>query len=152
MEPTTASNFGVIDNRFLARSLGLLNPPAPIVVQEERPIREVVSLLKEHKIGGVIVVSPAGKITGMFTERDVVTKISLIDIDLDDTAIKDVMTKSPQTATMTTTIAFALNMMSQGGYRHIPIVDDSEFPVGLISVKNLVDYICGALTKDLFAV
>ena len=98
----------------------------------------------------MIVTDAKGKIVGMFTERDVVTKISLSAIDINQTPISEVMTKNPQTAHMTTSVAFALNMMSQGGYRHIPIVDEGGTPVGMVSVKNIVDYIASALTKDLF--
>lgn len=147
MEPSM--NFGVVDHRFLARSLGLLNPPAPIIIPDYTSVREAIALLRDNKLGGVLIKDHTSKIIGMFTERDVVTKVSLTDIDLERTPITGVMTKNPQTAQMTTTVAFALNMMSQGGYRHIPIVDEEGYPVGFISVKNIVDYICGALTKDL---
>ncbi|MCC6954211.1 MAG: CBS domain-containing protein [Deltaproteobacteria bacterium] len=150
MEATSSFNFGVVDQRFLARSLGLLNPPPPVEIHHEGSIRSAVELLKANKIGAVIVTDAKGSIVGMFTERDVVTKISLTSIDLEQTPISEVMTKNPQTAQMTTTVAFALNMMSQGGYRHIPIIDDGGTPVGMISVKNIVDYIASALTKDLF--
>ena len=149
MEPTASVNFGVVDHRFLARSLGLLNPPPPVTIFEENSLRAAIELLQTHKFGGVVVTNSAGKIVGMFTERDVVTKVCLTEIDLENTPISEVMTKNPHTAEMTTTVAFALNMMSQGGYRHIPIVDDAGYPVGMISVKNIVDYLCGTLTKDL---
>ena len=142
-------NFGVVDNRFLARSVGLLNPPSPQILLEDDPIRSALEKLKQHKIGSVVVVDAGGKVTGIFSERDVVLKVSLSEIDIDETPISKVMTKNPQTATMTTTLAFALNMMSQGGYRHIPVVDDASYPVGVISVKNIVDFIVHALTKDL---
>jgi CBS domain-containing protein len=61
------------------------------------------------------------------------------------------MTKNPSSAFMTTSIAYGLSMLSQGGFRHIPIVDDDNFPVALISVKDIVDHIVGQLTSDLLA-
>lgn len=142
-------NFGIIDNRFLAKSVGLLNPPTPLLVHEDEPVRTALEKLKQHKVGSVIVTDLPGKVVGIFSERDVILKITLTDIDVDRTPISQLMSKNPQTATMTTTIAFALNMMSQGGYRHIPIVDDANFPVGMLSVKNIVDFIVHALLKDL---
>jgi CBS domain-containing protein len=145
-------NFGVVDNRFLARSVGLLNPPSPQIMMEDDSVRDALEKLKQHKIGSVVIVDAAGKISGIFSERDVVLKVSLSEVNIDDTPISKLMTKNPQTATMTTTLAFALNMMSQGGYRHIPVVDDANYPVGVISVKNIVDFIVHALTRELVSV
>ncbi|MCB0359791.1 MAG: CBS domain-containing protein, partial [Bdellovibrionales bacterium] len=68
---------------------------------------------------------------------------------LDTTPLSEVMTSSPHTQTMTSTMAFCLTMMSEGGYRHIPIVDDDDIPIGLVSVKDIVDYIVGQLQLDL---
>ena len=59
------------------------------------------------------------------------------------------MTKEPKTAEMTSTMAFVLNMMSEGGYRHMPIVDEENRPVGMVSVKDLVDFIAKKLSTDL---
>ena len=142
-------DFGVVDNRFLARSIGLLNPPIPFTVSEDAPVRRALEILQENKIGCVVVVDVDGRISGMFSERDVVLRVVLADIDPNETLISKIMTPKPHVATMTTTVAFALNMMSHGGFRHIPIVDDDNFPVGMISVKNIVDFIVQALTKDL---
>lgn len=146
-----ATQFGVLDNRFLARSLGLLNPPTPLLVQETASIKTALLLLKEHRIGSVVVTNAEGKLRGIFTERDVVLKICESGLNLEKTPIAEVMTAEPHSAQMTTTIAFALTMMSQGGFRHIPIVDDENIPVGIISVKDIVDYLVHSVNKDLMS-
>lgn len=142
-------SFGVLDNRFLSRSVGLLNPPPPATLEPTASLREAVELLQEHRIGSIVITDPSGKLLGIFTERDVVLKLCLSNYDLDRTPISELMTPNPHAEQMTTTIAYALNMMSVGGYRHIPIVDDENVPVGIVSVKDIVDYIAGQLTKDL---
>ncbi len=144
-------NFGVLDNRFLAKSVGLLDPPPPLTVAQSDSIRKTLELLREHKVGCVIILNEEGKIAGIFSERDAVLKVALSGLDLDQTAIAAVMTPRPHVAQMTTTIAYALNMMSQGGFRHIPIVDDEGYPVGIVSVKNIIDNIVRSLVKDLVA-
>lgn len=143
------THFGVLDNRFLAKSVGVLNPKSPVVVQQEISVKEVLELLQKNKIGCIAVVDVLGKLKGIFTERDALLKIAGKAIDLNKTPISQMMTKDPQTASMTTSIAFTLNMMSQGGYRHVPIVDDESIPVGMISVKDIVDFIAHTVTKDL---
>ena len=143
------NQFGVVDNRFLARSIGLLDPHPPLTISEDTPIRTALELLQNNRVGSVVVTDDEGLILGIFTERDVVLKVSLAGLDLDATPVSQVMTLEPKTQEMTSSIAYCLNMMSQGGYRHIPIVDEQSLPVGMVSVKDIVDYIVRELTKDL---
>ena len=143
--------FGLLDNRFLARSLGVLEPPSPLLLPQETTISDAIELLQKHKIGCVIITDVMGKISGIFTERDVLLKVSLKPIHPSKTSVATVMTKNPQTATMTTSVAFALNMMSHGGYRHLPIVDEENFPIGIISIKEIIDFIARTISKDLAA-
>ncbi len=145
------TQFGVLDNRFLARSIGVLDPPSPLIVPQETKVSDAITMLQQHKIGCVVVTDVTGKMTGIFTERDVLLRVALKPIHPSKASIAGVMTPNPQTATMTTTVAFALNMMSHGGYRHIPIVDDEGFPVAIISVKDIVDYLTQTMAKDLAA-
>jgi len=137
----------MIDNRFLAKSLGLLNPPQPVLAHAEDSLEKVISILQEHKNGSVLIVSAEGHLIGIFTERDVVLKIVNKGINIDTTPVSDYMTKEPATATMTTTIAYALNMMSHGGFRNIPIVDENRIPVGLVAVKNILDYLAQSIGR-----
>jgi CBS domain-containing protein len=145
------SNFGVLDNRFLSKSIGLLNPSPPVCLPDSSTIKSALEIFKREKIGCVICVDDAGKVSGIFSERDVVLKVVLSDLAVNHVRISEVMTKNPQTATMTTSVAFALNMMSQGGFRHIPVVDEEAYPVGLISVKDLVDHVANTVVKDLLS-
>ncbi len=144
-------NFGIVDKKFLSKSVGLLNPREPLVIRENDSIKSAIDTLKSHKVGCVIIVNDEQKLVGIFTERDVTLKVAGSEMNLSTTLISEVMTPAPHTEQMTTTLAFALNMMSEGGYRHIPIVDDENCPIGIISVKDIVDYIVATLNKDLVA-
>lgn len=148
MNQQTAS-FGVLDSRFLARSIGLLDPPSPTTISADASVSEAVALLKETKVGAVIVIDDSDKVVGIFTERDVVLKIDVNEVNLDKTPITERMTTEPYCQMLTDSIAYALHMMSTGGYRHIPLVDEDKHAVGVLSVKNIVDYIVHELVKDL---
>jgi CBS domain-containing protein len=141
--------FGVVDSRFLARSVGLLNPPPALTHDESDSIYDVITTLKNNRLGAVVVTDDEGTVSGIFTERDVVLKVSLEAIDIKNTPVSEVMTKEPKTEGMTISMAYALNLMSQGGYRHLPIVDDQGLPVSMISVKDIVDYMVREYTKEL---
>ena len=56
-------------------------------------------------------------------------------------AVKEVMTPSPEALHLDDSIAYAMNMMSVGGYRHVPIVDEQRKPISILSVKDVVSYI-----------
>lgn len=140
---------GIVDQRFLAKSTGFLNPPDPITINANESIKTGIKLLQESKIGCLVIIDEQKKIIGIFSERDVLLKVSLSALNLDNTKISEVMTKNPQTANMTSSIAFILNMMSHGGYRNVPIVDNENYPVGIVNVKHIVDYIANSLSRDL---
>jgi CBS domain-containing protein len=59
------------------------------------------------------------------------------------------MTKDPIAQTPDITVAFALNLMSQGGFRHLPLVDERNIPVGILSVKDMMDFIVGSFVEGL---
>lgn len=141
--------FGVLDNRFLSQSVGLLEPPEPIVAYEDEPVKRALQILKENKIGCVVVVGQDDTLKGIFSERDVLLKLVLEDVDINDTLMRDIMTKNPQSVEPTSSVAFALNLMSEGGFRHLPIVDEENIPVGIFSCKDIIDFISKGLTKDL---
>ena len=131
----------VLDRRFLAASVGTLNPKDPLEVQTTTSVGEAVAMLQANKQGSVIVVDERGLLQGIFTERDVLQKVALRGVDPKATPVSELMTKDPETIKATTPIAYALNMMSHGGFRHLPMLDEAGYPIGVISVKDLIDHI-----------
>lgn len=108
-------------------------------------VREAIERMKEHSVGYVLVQSKR-KLVGIFTERDVLTKIVLQGYDIDEMTVQDVMTPDPEALSPDDRISYALNKMSVGGFRHIPLVDEDGKPVGAVSMRNVVDFMV-----DLFA-
>jgi CBS domain-containing protein len=89
---------------------------------------------------GCVLVEEDGRLTGIFTERDVLTKIVGTNLDIDRTSVNAVMTPDPESLRLDDRLSYALNKMSVGGFRHIPLVDDDGHPVGAVSMRNVVDY------------
>lgn len=141
--------FGALSSSFLSKSIGVLNPRSPLCVNEDTLMTDVIALLQKHSIGSVLVTHAGGKLAGIFTERDCLTKVIGKNLDQGNTKIRDVMTPNPETQALDGTIAFALNLMSLGGFRHIPIVDQDNLPIGIISVKDVVDYLVHSVNSDL---
>ena len=141
--------FGVLSADFLSQSVSTLKLKQALCVKEGDSIQKVVELLRKNKSGSVVVVESSGKLTGIFTERDCLLKVVGTGLDLAKTPIKEVMTPNPETQAPNATIAFALNLMSLGGFRHIPIVDDDGHPMEVMSVKDVVDFIVHKMNADL---
>ena len=127
-----------IDVRTIRRSLKTVMKPA-ISVSIDQPIIDAIRLMQTKRMGCVLVTSN-GKLLGIFTERDVLKKILCVSFDLNITPITEVMTTNPQVLYDDDTIAYALNYMDLGGYRHIPIVNNNMEPVGVVSIKDIVSY------------
>ena len=128
-----------LDISTLRRSLKMIMKPA-ISVTQDTPISEAIQLMQTKRLGCVLIVQKE-KLLGIFTERDVLKKIINAPFDLSKTPIEKVMTINPQMLYLDDTLAYALNYMDLGGYRHIPIVNEKHEPVGLVSIKDIVSYL-----------
>jgi CBS domain-containing protein len=135
------------DAETLRRPLSVLPPAEPLLVESPASVLEVVHLMQARHAGCVLVVR-AGKLKGIFTDRDVVSRVVAAGIDPGKVAVRRVMTPSPETLRSTDSLAFALNLMSMGGYRHIPLVDKAGVPVGVVSVKDVVAYLVGFFPRS----
>ena len=146
-----STSLGVLDSRFLCQSVGTMNPRHPVCVTEEVTIAVAIGELQRHKIGAVVVLDSAGRVSGIFTERDCILKVVGAGIDAGARPVTDVMTRDPVCEGMQATMAYLLMLMSQGGFRHIPIVDEDRRPVGILSVKDVVDRIVQSVQDELLA-
>ena len=88
-----------------------------------------------------IIIVKNNKITGIFTERDIVTKIVSKNVDLKNEKICDYMTNDPEILQSDDSIAFALNKMTDGGFRHVPIVHSISKDLYVISMQDIINSI-----------
>ena len=142
-------NFGVLDSNFMCQSLSILSITAPICVHSTDSVISVINTLRANKGGCVLVLDSSDKLVGIFSERDCVLKIIGQNIDLQKVQIAEYMTKDPVCQPPDCTIAYALNLMSQGGFRNLPVVNDEGTILGVVSTKDVVDYIVTSFTEDL---
>ena len=144
------SSFGSDSTIGLSQGVMTLNPPKPIVASVDATTKYAIELLQNHHIGCALVVDKDGKLEGIYSERDIVQKWALSDIAPEELALTEIMTPEPASLRRDATISAALYLMSKGGFRHLPIVDENNRPVGIISIKDVMDYISMQLMKNLF--
>lgn len=111
-------------------------------------VRAACKLMAEKRIGALLVVE-SGRIAGIFTERDALNKVLAGDLDPDKTTLAQVMVADPQTIRADKPLAHALHMMAEGGFRHVPVVDDAGRPVGMVSARDALGQDIVDLERDI---
>lgn len=138
-----------IDARLFAEPIKSLHRRAGrVAVPPGTTIGQAARVMKEHRVGCVLV-EDGGKLIGIFTERDILTKLVGTGYDPAKVVIDGVMTRNPETLTPEDPIAFALQRMSVGGFRHLPLVDSGGHPLGILSVKDIVDYLAEHFPQEI---
>jgi CBS domain-containing protein len=95
---------------------------------------DAARLMKEHRLDAVLVCDRQ-RVVGVFTERDVVFRVTAEARDPVTTRLEQVMTHEPQTIGPDKPLGHALHMMYEGGFRHVPVVENGK-PVGMISARD----------------
>lgn len=111
----------------------------PLVVKDTSSLISVIKKMQKRHSGCVLVVSDK-KLVGIFTERDVMTSVVGKGLDLDKEKISSYMTPDPEVLQMTDEIAFALNNMATGGFRHVPVID-REGLYSVIAMQDIINHI-----------
>ncbi|MDQ3666631.1 MAG: CBS domain-containing protein [Acidobacteriota bacterium] len=123
----------------MADNLGRLDQEETISVTPETPVRDVVLLMKNSDSGCALVLND-GKLEGIFTEHDVLRKLTGTEARSPATAVRDLMSPNPEVLHEQDSVAAALNKMSMGRYRHLPVrKNDGSYTV--TSIKSLLKYI-----------
>jgi len=114
-------------------------PKSPSTVSPETPVGEVLKKMVGETIGCVMIVE-AGKLVGIFSERDALMKLNTDAARYFDRPIAQFMTPDPVTLETNDLIAFALHKMNVGGYRHVPILFNGKL-AGVISIRDILRYL-----------
>lgn len=138
----------LFDGHALRQPINSLPELQPVVaVDANTSIRATVKEMISRSVGCVLVVE-AGMLAGVFSERDVLTKVVANDVDLDATVVSELMTRRPETLPEDSELVYALHKMAVGGYRHVPLLDKGGTPVAVVSMRDIVDYIVSLYQQE----
>lgn len=119
--------------------VGDLRLIAPLFVSPETTAAEAIAIMREAQHGCVLVKQDSS-LVGIFTERDVLTRVLQPGRDPKTVAMNEVMTPRPITLSPADPTANAIHLSAARGLRHLPVVDQDEI-LGFISVRHLLRYI-----------
>jgi len=115
----------------------VMEPRKLVLVPPEASVSEAGRLMKNANVGAVLVVE-AGRLVGIFTERDAVYRVMALDRDPQATRLAEVMTREPKTVAPDDAFGAALLLMHENGFRHAPVIEDGR-PVGVVSARSALD-------------
>ena len=112
-------------------------------------VADAIHKMLDYHVGAVAVVDDEYRVAGIFTERDVLRKMALSRMDPHTTSIRDMMTTPVEMATRGTGAGEALSIMVERHFRHLPVSDDSGKLLGILSIRNLLEWRVGELSHEL---
>jgi CBS domain-containing protein len=143
-QPLTESHLPVpathVERALLTDRVKLFQGRQPLVVSPSMPVREVLRLLVDNKVG-CVVVAEQGKIAGIFSERDALLKLGEKAAEFGERPVSDFMTNNVESLPPSAKIAFAVHRMEQGGFRHVPVINEQGEAAGIFSVRDILKYL-----------
>jgi len=106
-------------------------------ISKDRSIADAVTMLKERRIGALVVTSVGTPLVGMFSERDVVRAVAQHGTGALAMPVESFMSNDVFSCRLTTTLDNLMALMTQQRIRHVPVVEDDQM-VGLVSIGDVV--------------
>ena len=129
-------------------SISTLELASPLTVETGTNLKNALNLLQKEKQNCLLIVNDH-KLIGILTERDILLKVTGKGYDFELETVDEYMTKHPEFLSKEDPIAYALNKMHVGGFRHVPIINDSLVPVGLISINDIISTIADYFSREI---
>jgi CBS domain-containing protein len=123
--------------------------PEAAAVSVEATVAAAIRKMLDYHVGAVGVIDREGRVAGIFTERDVLRKLSLTKLDPEKTPLRDLMTTPVEMATQATSPGEAMATMVERHFRHLPVVDNDGKLLGILSIRNLLEWRIDGLTQEL---
>jgi CBS domain-containing protein len=130
-----------IEQSLSEDTIEILNPVAAVSVNEDTPLDAAVQIMRQRKIGCLLVTDPRGKLRGILTERDLLNKVAGRVEDLAMHTVSQFMAFRPETVQADQLLAYALQRMKVGDLRHLPLIDDEGRPEEIISSRDIINYL-----------
>jgi len=136
---------------FSVRIRSMMELEKMVTVSPQTTVGEAARLMASAGVGAVMVVDNEA-LTGIFTERDAVYRVIAAGLDARTARLADVMTPSPLSVDPERSFGYALQLMHEHGFRHVPVVENGK-PVGIVSARDALDpemedFICEAQRRE----
>jgi CBS domain-containing protein len=128
-----------VEERIKVVEVLALGIAPPVIADADTSLREIVREMRD-RTASCALLTREGKLAGVFTERDVVTRVVGASGALDGPVAK-VMTLNPEHVRRGDRLSTAVRLMRRRGYRHVPVVDDDGRVLGCVRHEDVVGYL-----------
>jgi len=136
-----------VGREMLETPISDLKRSPAVTVAPEATVTRATELMRKKKVSAVLVKKGA-KLLGIFTERDLLNR-AMVAKGWARAPIKKFMTPAPETLRLSDPVAYALNRMSVGRYRHVVLVGKDGKPAGVLSIRDIVDFIVDLCPEEI---
>ena len=132
------------DTALLKAPLTVVPTRPPLVFEARESVKVAMQAMQQRHRGCILITRDGtlrSPLTGIFTERDILLRVIDSGHNPADVPLADVMTHDPESLPFDARLAWALNMMAVGGYRHLPVTDASGWPTAVLAVRDIVEFL-----------
>ncbi len=140
------------DARLLQEPISVVDTRPPLIFSQSAAASAAMRAMQsEHS--GVVLVTPDGSaetpLVGIFTERDILLRVINRGRNPAETPLSEIMSDRLEVLQSDARLAWVLNMMSVGGFRHVPLVNSRGLPVGVVSVRDIVEFLVASFPSEI---
>lgn len=129
-----------VEASLMSEPVSCLGPKPPVTVRDLASLADAMKIMLDRSVGALLVVNAQNQLVGILTERDFLTKVAG-QPGFEQLPVGDFMTPNPETVSPLDPLAFAMQKMDTGGYRHLPVVGENDRPVGVVSVRDVLRHV-----------
>ena len=138
-----------LEELFGTAVVAQLDLPTPDTVPAGTPLSEAVSRMRKG-LRTAILIEEGERVVGVFTEVDFAKKAVARETSHDAT-VDELMTKEPETATRDMPLSRCFELMSQGNFRHLPVLDEDGKPTHMLTVAHLIQFVAERFPSEVLA-
>jgi CBS domain-containing protein len=122
---------------FSQQIRSIMEPRKLLIAPPQTTVLKAAEMMAKKHVGAILVVDNE-HLVGIFTERDAVFRVIASGLEPKSTVLADVMTREPTTIAPEKPYGYAMALMHENGFRHLPVVENGK-PIGIISSRNALD-------------
>lgn len=138
----------ILDSSTFQKPIKNIRVRKPLILRIGRSVKDAIDLMRQKQIGCVLI-EREHRLVGILTERDIIEKVVASGRQAAEIPVEEIMTSDPESFEAEDSIAYVLNAMSIGGYRHLPVIDKQGQPIAVISVKDIIGFIVEHFPEEL---
>ncbi|MFO0687242.1 MAG: CBS domain-containing protein [Myxococcota bacterium] len=148
---STRSRFS-FDASLLKEPLTVVPTRPPLVFRADASVKESMQAMQQRHRGCILITQDGtlrSPLTGIFTERDILLRVIDSGRNPADVTVAEVMTPDPECLPFEAPLAWVLNRMAIGGYRHVPVVDGHGWPTAVLAVRDVVEFLVASFPAEI---